>query len=131
MPQGAAALLAGTTVEIADLSGAELGRTTSKAVEMDATADGYGWFVDATPGQNHEFRGRAGAGGLGATLPAAASRMHLLAVVLHEIGHELGRTDLPGPGSSGDRMQESLEPAVRLLSGRDAAGTRAIRTERR
>jgi hypothetical protein len=105
---GAARLLAGTRFEIVDLPADELGRTTVNTVEIDTKSDGYGWFVDATPGRNEEFRGRTSAGSSLAIRSAAAGHMDLLTVVLHELGHVLGRPDLDGPSLSGDLMYESL-----------------------
>jgi hypothetical protein len=62
-------------------------------VVVDASAAGFGWFVDQTPLQDNEFANFDGAitaksGSL------AAGHMDLLTVLLHELGHFEGWTEL-------------------------------------
>ena len=58
---------------------------------IDPTAAGHGWFVDATPDDDVEFRAHGAEGALSATPSSAASgAMDLLSVVTHELGHALG-----------------------------------------
>ena len=73
-------------------------------VQLDATAAGFGWFVDPTPANDSEFAGRK---------PPPAG-MDLLTVVMHELGHELGLPDLDPATHPGDVMAEGLAPGVRL-----------------
>ena len=60
-------------------------------VNIDADGAGYGWFVDSTPGEDSESKApaklTADAGG------AAAGKIDLLTVVMHELGHQIGLTD--------------------------------------
>ena len=82
-------------------------------IYLDPTADGWGWFVDPTPGQDEEYASKAGAL---AALPGsgAAGHVDLLTVVMHEMGHALGLPDWTA-GSSNDLMAESLAASVRRL----------------
>jgi sugar lactone lactonase YvrE len=82
----------------------EVGLALNGVVELDATAAGYGWFVDPTPRSDSEFSGRK---------PPPAG-MDLLTVVMHELGHELGLSDLDPATHPGDLMAEGLAPGVRL-----------------
>src|SRR5262249_31474807 len=42
-------------IELADLHGAFLGLEGNNTIQIDRTADGYGWFLDATPMNDGEF----------------------------------------------------------------------------
>ena len=66
-----------------------LSEVATGQVEISADAAGYGWFVDANPLLDQAFVN-------GVALPgsAAANRMDLLTVVLHEMGHFDGWTEL-------------------------------------
>ncbi len=93
--------LAGVNVQVADLSGATLGQAAGNTIWLDRNAAGWGWFVDPTPGDDLEFL-RAGNQG-------EQHRMDLLTVVMHELGHVLGRDhDTDGV------MAETLAAGVRL-----------------
>jgi hypothetical protein len=71
-------------------------------VRLDATAAGFGWFVDPTPANDSEFAsGKPPAG------------MDLLTVVMHELGHEVGLLDLDPATHPGDLMAQTLPPGVR------------------
>jgi hypothetical protein len=60
-------------------------------ITLDATAAGYGWFVDPTPSQDSEFRRHLPTGAEMATPSSVAfGHMDLLTVITHEIGHVLG-----------------------------------------
>jgi membrane-associated phospholipid phosphatase len=96
--------LHGIDVRIADLGGLTLGKAAGGVIWLDNNAAGWGWFVDATPGEDSEFAtlGRQG----------EAGRMDLLTVLEHEIGHLLGR------GHEADGvMQETLDAGIRRTIG--------------
>lgn len=117
-------LLKRPNVTVADLPAGYLGAEGTSGILIDRDADGRGWFVDPTPGDDREFLPAASAG----TLPAgpdspAAGRFDLLTVVLHEFGHALGLPD----GDAVGVMAESLSPGERRLIDNDAAGLSVLR----
>ena len=67
-------------------------------VEISANAAGYGWFVDANPLQDQLF-----VNGIAQPGSTAANRMDLLTVVLHEMGHFDGWTELD-PATNPDAL---------------------------
>jgi hypothetical protein len=86
------ALLNSVTFDITDLAGLTLGSTSATAVQIDINAAGHGWFVDPTPSDDAEFGMWLDGDTRVAddTSPASGS-MDLLTVVMHELGHVLGR----------------------------------------
>ena len=75
-------VLAGMNMRITNLGGTTLGLASGNTLWIDDNAAGWGWFVDATPGDDREF-----------SLPAnqgVQKRMDLLTVVMHELGHLFG-----------------------------------------
>jgi hypothetical protein len=81
----------GITLNIADLPGSEVGQTTGTTITLDTNAAGYGWYIDPNPAVNTDFlptsnpdvwMAKAGS--------AAAGKMDMLSVLLHEYGHALG-----------------------------------------
>ena len=85
---------------IEDLPGKQLGAATTTTVWLDVDAAGSGWFteqlvpVEVTDADLHN---------------EAASRVDLMTVVRHELGHALG---LSHHQDSGHFMHETLEPGV-------------------
>jgi hypothetical protein len=74
---------------IGDLPDGELAHYADGTITLDADAAGHGWFVDATPSDDHEYRTG------GTVLQAkpgsdAYARIDLLSVLAHEMGHALG-----------------------------------------
>jgi len=89
------------TARTADLPGLMLGRARGTAIDLDTTAAGHGWFVDATIRDGESFAG-----------------IDLLTVVMHEIGHVLGREHAAPETGAGALMSRTLEAGTRHL--RDA-----------
>ncbi len=106
-----AARLRDVSFEVVDLPGDILGMTRGQTVQIDITAAGYGWFIDATPWDNVEFRHLNGTHDLTA-LPGSFSvdRVDLLTVIMHELGHVLGY-DHPDGGV----MEESIPLGTRRV----------------
>ena len=85
------AQLEAAQVQIGTLDDNLVGETSGNQITLDATADGWGWNTDTS---SADFTS-TGANGLQATPgSAAAGKMDLLTVVEHELGHELGLSDV-------------------------------------
>jgi hypothetical protein len=98
------AILEDVTFEIVDLPDRAFGVTRGQAIQIDIDAAGYGWFIDATPGDNDEFTvaGRHELVTDGDS--SAAHRGDLLTVVLHELRH------IPGYGHADDGVMDGTLP---------------------
>ena len=94
------------TFEVADLGGLTLAETAGSTITLDDDAAGYGWFVDATPGTDTEFR---------APGSFAAGDMDLLTAVMHEFGHVLGVTHTTSDGALLPLMSGTLDAGERIL----------------
>ena len=105
--------LQGLQFVVTSLAPGTLGDYVPGTIYLDATADGWGWFVDPTPGQNEEY---SSAGNQLQALPGsgAAGHVDLLTVVMHEMGHALGLPDITVPDST-DLMAEALATGLRRL----------------
>jgi hypothetical protein len=119
------------TFRVVDLPGAYLGIETPGTVFIDQNADGYGWFIDATPEDSSEFTRRGDGGELVATRSSPAwGRMDLLTLITHELGHALGLADNDGQGLMGEFLPLGTRrlPAAPVPSpSRDAAGVPSSR----
>jgi Ca2+-binding RTX toxin-like protein len=94
------------TFAIGDLPSGKLAEISGTVITVDVTADGFGWFVDATPTEDSEFAGAGPAG------------IDLLTAILHEIGHYLGYEH----GAAGlDLMGATLAEGQRELPTLDAS----------
>ncbi|MBK9021683.1 MAG: hypothetical protein IPL72_17550 [Sulfuritalea sp.] len=83
--------LASLEVRIVDLPTGILGQADGDLILIDADADGFGWFVDSTPGESSEYEVTLSGGQLIAdTGSDAFDRIDLLTVLVHEIGHVVG-----------------------------------------
>jgi hypothetical protein len=115
--------LASAQYLVAPLPAGVLGLTQPWAdrVLISPDAAGYGWFTDVTPRGDKMFAPGA-TGSPRAELPgsAAAGRVDLLTVVLHEMAHLAGRPDEDGDAAGGDLMAEALAPGVRRTQALDA-----------
>jgi hypothetical protein len=95
---------------IADLPGATLGLATPGQITLDATAAGYGWFIDPTPHDDAEFSNLKSQI-LDSKSSDSQLRMDLLTAVMHELGHELGLDH----DSDFESMIETLAVGTRRL----------------
>jgi hypothetical protein len=105
--------LHGIDVRIADLGGLTLGMAAGGVIWLDDNAAGWGWFADATPGEDSEFTTAGDQGEEG--------RMDLLTVLEHEIGHLLGH-DHEADGVMQDALtagsRRTVSPALVAGTGR-------------
>jgi hypothetical protein len=95
--------LSNLTFALGDLSGGAVGGEAPGLIVIDADAGGHGWFVDATPMDDAEFTS-SGSPTLMYGTGAAATQVDLLTVLMHEIGHALGLSDLYGAQDQADIM---------------------------
>ena len=116
------AALSGVEFIVTDLGGDRLGLARSGRVYLDDDAAGRGWFVDYSPLLDEEFFGQ------GPTLTAAdgsaaADRIDLLSVVLHELGHVLGfdhgSSFMDDTLASGTRRLPTADDLDALFAGND------------
>jgi chitinase len=105
-----AGMLDGVTVVVGDLPAGKLADVDGSTITLDADAAGWGWFVDDTPWDADEFQTVADGALVAGDGSAAAGRIDLLTVLLHELGHLLGF----GHDSHG-LMAHDLEAGIRLL----------------
>ena len=104
-------------VTFADLSGSALGQTTGSTITLDTNAAGYNWFIDTTPTDNSEFLPTSNPNEWVAKAgSAAAGKMDMLSVLLHEYGHALGIDHSANPN---DFMGTTLTAGVRRLPSAD------------
>jgi hypothetical protein len=107
----------GITLNFADLPAGALGQTTGSSITLDTNAAGNNWFIDTTPSDNSEYLptsnpkewiAKAGS--------AAAGKMDMLSVLLHEYGHALG---IDHSADAHDYMGTTLTAGVRRLPTAD------------
>jgi len=114
------ALLANASYSLSgfsDLVGSAVGETTGQGlnaqITLDSNAAGHGWFIDDTPDNNDEFLPTADPEvWIAKAGTAAAGKMDMLSVLLHEYGHALG---IEQSGDNADYMAASLQPGQRRL----------------
>ena len=114
----------GITFAISDLPGGAVGETTGTSITLDTNAAGYGWFVDPNPAANADFLPTSDPNvWMAATGSAAAGKMDMLSVLLHEYGHALGLDHSANPN---DFMAPDLQPGERRLPSRPSGSEGAI-----
>ncbi len=107
------------TFEVSDLPGDLLGQMRANVIVIDADAADNGWFIGATPATDFEFDSAADSSELTATSTGpAADRADLLTVLMHELGHWLGREH---SDQNGELMYDSLPLGVRRLPNLQSA----------
>lgn len=100
-----------------DLTGSAVGETKGEGlnaqITLDTNAAGHGWFIDDTPDNNDEFLPTSDSEvWIAKEGSAAAGKMDMLSVLLHEYGHALG---IEHSGDNADYMAASLQPGQRRL----------------
>ncbi|HEY0150071.1 MAG TPA: Ig-like domain-containing protein [Allosphingosinicella sp.] len=123
---GQLAAMRAVSVTVGSLSGLYLGAADSGRIVVDDNAAGYSWFIDSTPGEDSEFAGSPLTGLAGT---AASTRVDLLTVVMHELGHQIGLGDSYAAGDADSLMFGTINAGERRLPGSgDAAagGTGAV-----
>jgi hypothetical protein len=80
------------SVSVRELDGAALAYGEPSSIILDADAAGHGWYVDPSPADSLEFSAarRDGVTLRASGTSAAAGRMDLLTVIMHELGHSIG-----------------------------------------
>jgi hypothetical protein len=111
-PEQLAAMRA-ATISIVDMAGTFVGDSAGNTIHLDNDGAGYGWFLDATPGDDVEFGGTGTR--LTATGGAAANHIDLLTVIMHELGHQAGLDDLYNVNAAADLMYGYTNPSERRL----------------
>ncbi|WP_353955672.1 putative Ig domain-containing protein [uncultured Sphingobium sp.] len=107
--------LADLEFAVTDHQGAALAVHSGHVITIDADGAGHGWFIDITPDGSSEFL-TSGGRMLAIDGSAAAGRYDLLTVLIHEMGHELGLSELPTT-TIGRVMNEALGLGERRLPG--------------
>lgn len=117
-----AARLASVNVRVADLADDNaLGLAGSGSIVIDNDAAGQGWFIDSSPDGHGEFGHDRGGDLLAMAGSAAAARMDLLTVVMHELGHVIGLSDLDPAYEPDSLMTGFITAGVRRLPGSEAS----------
>lgn len=111
------ARLQAATFDVADLPDGQLASTAGSAVQLDDSAAGYGWYVDATPMEDSEFAVAVPQRELQANeYSTAFGKVDLMTVIMRELGsvYRQGKEDSI-PQSLETLMQNTLGPSVRRL----------------
>ena len=99
-------------ISVIDIDGLALGYADGTDIFLDEDAAGLGWWVDSTPLDDVEFFADED-GLMKAIDEAARSRMDLLTVLVHEMGHVIGLEDVYDNNRT--VMYGSAQAGVRLL----------------
>lgn len=87
-----ASVLSNVQIDIGQLPSAIAGQAQGKRITLSQDGAGWGWFVDATPSAAEEFDVDSAAQNLRAKAgSAAAGKLDLLTVLIHELGHVLNQ----------------------------------------
>jgi hypothetical protein len=109
------ARLQAVTFEVADLADGQLATTTSTHLKIDATAAGYGWYVDLAPMDDDEFDVPVPGRELQTTEYSVAHGrgVDVLTVVMRQLGavYLQGKSSIPKQLER--LMQNTLSPGVR------------------
>ena len=112
-----AALLNSVTLSVGNLPVGIAAETAGSQITLSVNGAGWGWFVDPNPTSEADFTATsqpnvftANAGG------PAAGKLDLLTVLIHEMGHALGLSDV---SDNVDNMATFLAPGLRRLPSAD------------
>ncbi|WP_324749472.1 Ig-like domain-containing protein [Sphingomonas sp. LY54] len=111
------AALRAVSVTVQNLGGLQLGESGLGAITIDDNAAGWTWFVDATPGDDSEYAGSGTQLHATDRLGAAGTRIDLLTVVTHELGHQIGLGDTYAAGDRDALMYGTVGAGERRLAG--------------
>ena len=101
------------SIDFADLENGSLGQANNGSITLDTTANGYGWYIDLTPGLNEEYLPTANPyEWIAKPGSEAEGKIDMLTVLLHEAAHTLGHDHTL---DSHALMASTLEPGVRRL----------------
>lgn len=106
-------------VSVSDLGGLVLGASQPGTIVLDDNAAGWRWFVDATAGDDSEYTGSGTVLSAADPYGEAGTRMDLLTVLMHELGHQIGLEDLYVPGETDELMYGTIRAGERRLPGAD------------
>jgi hypothetical protein len=105
--------ISNASLSFADLPGGAVGETTGTRITLDTNAAGYGWYVNPDPASYADFLPTANPDvWMAKAGSAAAGKMDMLSVLLHEYGHALGLDHSANPN---DFMAPNLQPGERRL----------------
>ncbi|QAY77379.1 S-layer family protein [Sphingosinicella sp. BN140058] len=107
-------------VSIANLAGLQLAESGAGEIRIDDNGAGFSWFIDASPGDDAEYQALAGRLAAADAHGAAGTRIDLLTVVMHELGHQIGLLDEYASTDRADLMFGTINPGERRLPGTDA-----------
>ncbi len=103
----------GFNLTMAPMQNGALGESVGSTITLDDNANGFGWYIDLTPGLNEEFLPTANPYEWKAKPGSAAEgKVDLLTVLLHEAAHTLGYDHT---NDSHALMAPTLEPGIRRL----------------
>ena len=104
--------LQNANVQIGTLNDNLIGWTSGNTITLDPTADGWGWYTGGA--QDANVFTVAGSDGMQAAAGSpAAGKMDLFTVLEHELGHELGLSDVNPVLYPSDLMASTLPTGVR------------------
>ena len=113
------AAMRAVSVSVADLGGLTLGESNVGTIVLDSDAAGWRWFVDATPGDDSEYAGTGTRLAAIDKLGMAGTRIDLLTVLTHELGHQIGLSDSYYGGDVDELMYGTIGAGERRLPGAD------------
>jgi len=106
-------------IGVGRLPAGQAGMIEGNQITLSVDGAGWGWFVDVTPTETEEFLSDGNSQDFTADAgSAAAGKLDLLTVLIHEMGHALG---LGHSSQAGDVMNAVLTPGERRLPGTDDA----------